>query len=239
MKIISWLIFVIILLIIYFCFFAYKSFTSTNDTNLDEIVKLHQEKNNYESIEKKAKKESKEKTEQLKENIKLDVKEPNLILFLKIDGYEKLHLVEIQLFDDIVPITCKNFRVLATTGVNGHTYKKSIFHRVIKNFMIQGGDILNGDGTGSISIFGNQFEDENFKLDHDQKGLLSMANSGPNTNGSQFFITTEKTSHLDGKHVVFGKVIKGYDVIEKIENLSTDSNNKPYQTVRIMEIKEK
>lgn len=238
MKIISWLIFIIILLIIYFCFFAYKSFTNVDDTNLDEIVKLHKEKNNYQTIQKETvkKHESKKDT---KENIKLIVKEPNLIIYFKIDGYEKLHLVEIELFDDIVPITCKNFRILATKGVNGHTYKNSIFHRVIKNFMIQGGDILNGDGTGSISIFGNQFEDENFKLKHDQKGLLSMANSGPNTNGSQFFITTEKTSHLDGKHVVFGKVLKGYDIIEKIENIPTDSNNKPYQTVKIMDIKEK
>ena len=105
--------------------------------------------------------------------------------------------------------------------------------------MIQGGDIINQDGTGSISIFGQQFEDENFQLKHTSKGLLSMANSGPNTNGSQFFITTELTPHLDNKHVVFGKVVKGYDVIEKIENLATDANDKPYQMVRIVSIKEK
>ncbi|PSS29366.1 Peptidyl-prolyl cis-trans isomerase [Actinidia chinensis var. chinensis] len=148
--------------------------------------------------------------------------------------------IVVELYNDVVPKTAENFRALCTgekgigpnTGVLLH-YKGVRFHRVIKSFMVQGGDISAGDGTGGESIYGLKFDDENFELKHERKGMLSMANSGPNTNGSQFFITTTRTSHLDGKHVVFGKVVKGMGIVRSIEHVTTGETDCPTVDVTI------
>ncbi|KAE9621929.1 putative peptidylprolyl isomerase [Lupinus albus] len=166
------------------------------------------------------------------------VRDPRVFLDVSIDGGPVERIV-IQLFASTVPKTAENFRALCTgeKGIGESTgkplhYKGTSFHRIIKGFMAQGGDFSKGNGTGGESMYGGKFADENFKLTHDGPGFLSMANSGPNTNGSQFFIIFKRQPHLDGKHVVFGKVVLGIDILKKIELVGT-SDGKPIRTVKI------
>ncbi|KAI9789116.1 MAG: peptidyl-prolyl cis-trans isomerase cpr6 [Peltula sp. TS41687] len=163
---------------------------------------------------------------------------PRVFFDIQIEGRNAGRIV-FELYNDIVPKTAENFRALCTgekgkgkAGVPLH-YKGSTFHRIIKQFMIQGGDFTQGNGTGGESIYGEKFDDENFEVKHEKPFLLSMANAGPGTNGSQFFITTVPTLHLDDKHVVFGEVLSGKGVVRKIENLPTQSGDKPQKEAKI------
>ena len=164
--------------------------------------------------------------------------DPRCYFDITIDG-EAAGRVTFELSAHVAPRTAENFRALCTgekgASASGETlsYRGSPFHRVIKDFMLQGGDTTRGDGTGGESIFGGKFADETFALKHDGAGLLSMANSGPDSNGSQFFVTTAAAPHLDDKHVVFGKVVDGMDIVRRIESLETGDADRPVVDVLI------
>lgn len=156
---------------------------------------------------------------------------PLVFFDVDVDGQPAGRIL-LELFADVTPKTAENFRALCTGEKGlGQTTQKPLhfkgcrFHRIIKKFMIQGGDFSNHNGTGGESIYGEKFEDENFHYKHDKAGLLSMANAGPNTNGSQFFITTVATPHLDGKHVVFGQVLRGIGVVKMLESIDTQDDS--------------
>ena len=168
--------------------------------------------------------------ENLQENLeeKLEEKlEDHVILEIVASPKENVEInlgkITIKLFEKIVPRTCENFKSLAKIE-----YKNCAIHRIIPGFMFQSGDYENHDGTGGNSSFGGKFVDENFELKHNKKGIVSMANSGANTNGSQFFITFNETSWLDNKHVVFGEVIDGIDVLDKIESIPVNNEIPQY-----------
>mmetsp|Transcript_35620 Transcript_35620/g.54465 ORF Transcript_35620/g.54465 Transcript_35620/m.54465 type:complete len:301 (-) Transcript_35620:14-916(-) len=143
--------------------------------------------------------------------------------------------VVFELFNKDVPLTVENFRQLCTSEKEGLTYRGNIFHRVIAGFMAQAGDITQQNGRGGMSIYGERFEDENVWYPHTHKGLLSMANAGPNTNGSQFFLTFCPVPHLNDKHTVFGRVISGYELMEVVEDNKTGAQDKPLRPVTIVD----
>ena len=213
-------------------------------TNLDFLKKIPIINNFYSNIENRDIENREIKSKELENDEDLNASEDtlnivnelhtqlisknNTVYFdILIDNNNNGRLI-FELFNDIVPVTCKNFIELC----KNKAYKNNKFHRLIKNFCIQGGDITNQDGTGGISIYGKTFKDENFNIKHDKLGMLSMANSGPDTNNSQFFITLKETPWLDGKHVVFGQIKSGLNLLKNFNNLEI-KDDKPVNNIII------
>jgi cyclophilin family peptidyl-prolyl cis-trans isomerase len=169
-------------------------------------------------------------------DLESDIKKEYIVLSISKSPEENKEVpigdIYIKLYEDICPKTCHNFKSLSKIE-----YKGCVIHRMIKGFMLQTGDYENSNGTGGSSVYGKKFPDENFNLKHTKRGLLSMANSGPDTNGSQFFITFDAAPHLDGKHVVFGEVVKGWEVLDAIEAMKTNSNDEPIELLYISNTK--
>ena len=240
-KILLFLI-IIILVILFFNFKNKKNIKVDKLNKVNKLVKIDKidkidNKNQISKSKKELKscikknkhiKKKKVRIHDVKNDVKNNVK--NNLVYLTVEiNRQQVGKIIIRLFDDIVPKTCNNFRMLCKSK----KYVNSPFHRIIKDFMIQGGDFTNYNGTGGNSIYGNKFEDENFILKHNKPYLLSMANSGPNTNGSQFFITTTETPHLDGKHVVFGEVIDNFELIYQLNMVDTDNKDTPHDRILI------
>jgi cyclophilin family peptidyl-prolyl cis-trans isomerase len=221
-----------------------KKFLNENDEGIKYVQNLIENQKKIQNVNKKKfsknifkQKLYDDKPNNFKPNFipeKINEKNPKCFFEIQIGkNDENLKRIEFELFKDHVPKTSENFRCLCTGEKNLH-YKNSIFHRIIKDFAISGGDFENNDGTGGKSIYVKTFEDENFYYAHNKEGILTMANSGKNTNGSQFFITLKETPWLDGKNVVFGRVIKGMDVVNEIAEVETDGQNKPEEEVKIV-----
>jgi cyclophilin family peptidyl-prolyl cis-trans isomerase len=220
-----------------------KKFLNENDEGIKYVQNLIENQKKIQNVNKKKfsknifkQKLYDDKPNNFKPNFipeKINENNPKCFFEIQIGNDENLKRIEFELFKDHVPKTSENFRCLCTGEKNLH-YKNSIFHRIIKDFAISGGDFENNDGTGGKSIYGKTFEDENFYYAHNKEGILTMANSGKNTNGSQFFITLKETPWLDGKNVVFGRVIKGMDVVNEIAEVETDGQNKPEEEVKIV-----
>ena len=220
-----------------------KKFLNENDEGIKYVQNLIENQKKIQNVNKKKfsknifkQKLYDDKPNNFKPNFipeKINEKNPKCFFEIQIGNDENLKRIEFELFKDHVPKTSENFRCLCTGEKNLH-YKNSIFHRIIKDFAISGGDFENNDGTGGKSIYGKTFEDENFYYAHNKEGILTMANSGKNSNASQFFITLKETPWLDGKNVVFGRVIKGMDVVNEIAEVETDGQNKPEEEVKIV-----
>ena len=212
--------------------FDLEEFLKTTIKQKDKIVEKVSEKylqeNNSQKSDNSKKLDNSQKLDNLdkksNEIKKNDIqsKNSNIYLDLQIND-SKIDRIEIELYDNIVPKTANNFRSLCKQKM----YAGCQFHRIVKNFMIQGGDFTKNNGKGGRSIYGETFEDENFKVKHDKPGIISMANKGPNTNNSQFFMLFKPATHLDNKHVAFGIITKGLDILNKYQLIPTDYNNKP------------